>query len=438
MRAGSLEADSFEKRRWHHRHLEPLLLGLSFAFLALNAAALSLAQPDRDRSVWLIVAVWLTCAIVGSVLLRRTLAHCDPFIFPVTMFLSGWGLIIIERVAPNFATRQTIWLALAVILMVATAGFPRLIVLLRQYRYTLLFGGLALLLATIRFGSNPSGIDGAPALWLSLGDFYFQPSEPLKIMLVVFLASYLAEQYAVVRVEHAAFGKTPTPRVVGPVLLMWGLSVIVLVWQRDLGTAAIFFLVFLTLVYVASGQLRLLIGGSILALAAGAAAYILFGVVRLRVDAWLNPWLEADGRAYQIVQSLIAVASGGILGQGIGQGSPTYIPVIHSDFIFAALAEEWGLVGVITTLFCFALISMRGLRATVELRPFPALLGVGLSVLLAIQGFLIIGGVLKVVPLTGVTVPFMSYGGSSLITNFVLIGLMLRLSAGEQVLAFPA
>ncbi|MBK8025665.1 MAG: FtsW/RodA/SpoVE family cell cycle protein [Chloroflexi bacterium] len=438
LRARSVDEEKAEAQPGAHRFLSPLLLGLSILFLLVNALALYLAQPSGDSGIWWMLLVWAACAVIGGALLRRSLPNSDPFFFPISMFLSGWGILAIERVAPNFAQRQIVWLVVAVIVLVVTASFPRLIVLLRNYRYTLLFAGIAVLVITILFGSNPSGIAGAPALWLNLGDFFIQPSEPLKIILVVFLSSYLAEQYSVVRVENAAFGRAPSPRMFGPVLLMWGVSVIVLVWQRDLGTAALFFLVFLTLLYVASGQIRLLLAGGILALVAGAAAYVLFGVVRLRVDAWINPWPEADNRAYQIVQSLMAVANGGVMGQGIGQGSPTYIPVVHSDFIFAALAEEWGLIGVVAVLFCFALIITRSLRSTVSLRPFPALLGVGLSALLAIQTILIIGGVLKVVPLTGVTVPFMSYGGSSLVTNFLLIGLMLRLSAGEQALALSA
>jgi cell division protein FtsW len=164
------------------------------------------------------------------------------------------------------------------------------------------------------------------------------------------------------------------------------------------------------------------------------AAYRLFDVVRLRVDIWLNPWPEADGRAFQIVQSLLAFAAGGVFGQGIGQGSPGYIPVVHSDFVFAALAEEWGLLGVIVVVACVAAFVVRGLRIAIlqRPRPFHALLAVGLSVILAAQSLLIMAGVLKLIPLTGVTLPYFSYGGSSLLVNFIMVGLLLRLSAGEN------
>lgn len=225
-----------------------------------------------------------------------------------------------------------------------------------------------------------------------------------------------------------------SPRVYGPILLMWGISVVVLIWQRDLGTAILFFAVFLVLLYIASGYNWILISGAILIVIAGIVAYREFSVVQLRIDIWLNPWPEADGRAFQIVQSLLAFAAGGPFGQGVGQGSPTYIPVVHSDFVFAALAEEWGLLGVIVVILCIALVVTRGLRIAVrqQRNSFLALLTVGLSILIATQSLLIMGGVLKLVPLTGVTLPFLSYGGSSLLTSFIIIGLLLRLSAQEN------
>jgi peptidoglycan glycosyltransferase len=205
---------------------------------------------------------------------------------------------------------------------------------------------------TILLGQNPSGLPGAPQLWLGFGEIFFQPSEALKVILVAFLSSYLAEQYLSMRAESRLkqFGTGQawlSPRILGPILTMWGLSVVLVVWQRDLGTAALFFAVFLILLYVASGQTFILMGGGLLLIIAGFVAYQLFSVVALRVDIWIDPWAEADGRAYQIVQSLMAFGAGGIFGEGIGQGSPTYIPVVHSDFIFSALAEEYGLLGVI-------------------------------------------------------------------------------------------
>lgn len=414
-----------------------LLLGVAAAFLGVNFIALSLLRPANLPTHGFLFVVWIICAAGGQrVLLRRLPGH-DPFLFPLAMFLSGWGLLLVDRLAPNFAGRQAVWLIVSVVAMLLVAILPHSLRWLRNYRYILLVAGLLLLALTIVFGTNPSGRAGAPELWLGFGLIYFQPSEALKIILVAFLASYLAEQYPAMRAKGLE-GERPrlalSPRLFGPVLLMWGLSVVILIWQRDLGTAALFFVVFLVLLYIASGSRLILFSGALLILIAGIIAYREFSVVRLRVDIWFNPWPEADTRAFQIVQSLLAFAAGGVFGQGIGQGSPYYIPVVHSDFVFAALAEEWGLLGVIVVIVCVVALFIRGLRNGIEQhgRPFRALLAVGLSTLIATQSLLIMGGVLKVVPLTGVTLPFLSYGGSSLLASFVIVGLLLRLSVPES------
>jgi cell division protein FtsW len=411
------------------------LLLLAGAFILINFLALFIQRPAASWLDGLHGLVWLLCAISGHVFLNRTLPGRDPLLFPVTMFLSGWGLVAIDRLAPVFAERQTAWLVVATTALGAVAGLPHLLRWLRSYRYLLLACGLLLLVSTIVLGVNPSGLSSAPQLWLGTGTIFFQPSEVLKIILVAFLASYLAEQFPAFRAEGLEHHRLHlSPRVIGPMLLMWGLSIVVLIWQRDLGTAILFFTVFLLLIYVASGYSLLLVGGACLTVAAGWAAYHAFGVVQLRVDIWINPWPESDGRAYQIVQSLLAFASGGILGQGVGQGSPGYIPVVHSDFIFAAIAEEWGLLGILSIIGCIAVLVGRGLHCALRLqrRSFLALMAVGLSVTLGVQSLLIMMGVLKLLPLTGVTLPFMSYGGSSLLTCFTMIGLLLRLSALED------
>jgi cell division protein FtsW (lipid II flippase) len=415
--------------------LERALIALIFIFLAINMLALTLARPAPDAlNDWLLILAWASAFLIGNTLLNAHLPERDRLLFPIIMLLSGWGIILIQRLAPIFADRQTIWLIVSVVALLFTALFPNLLKWLRAYRYILLITGMLLLVATILFGTNPSGQASAPQLWLGIGNVFFQPSEALKVILVTFLASYLAEQYPILRsqaLEKRGLNFALSARIVGPILLMWSLSVIILVWQRDLGTAILFFLVFLLLLYATSGFTPLLIGGTFLVIAAGFVAYNLFAVVQLRVDIWLNPWLEPDGRAFQIVQSLFAFANGGVFGLGIAQGSPTFIPVVHSDFIFAALAEEWGLLGVIVTIISIAILISRGFRAAAHLeeRPFFSLLAIGLSLLIAVQALMIMGGVLKLIPLTGVTLPFMSYGGSSLLTNFIIIGLLLRLSA---------
>ncbi len=417
--------------------MEQRLLWIAGAFIGVNFLALTLIRPAYGFTHSLSFGLWIACAVIGSRILDRRLPKRDMLLFPLVMFMSGWGLTIIDRLAPRFADRQTIWLGVSVGAMLLVAILPQTIHWLRSYRYVWFTIGMGLLFSTILLGSNPTGLSGTPQLWLGTAGVFFQPSEALKVILVAFLASYLAEQYPSLRTQGFASGNhlfSTSPRIYGPILMMWSLSIIVLIWQRDLGTAILFFMVFLILLYVATGYTFILLSGLLLIVIAGFTAYNLFGVVQLRVDIWLNPWPEADGRAFQLVQSLQAFAAGGIFGQGIGQGSPGYIPVVHSDFVFAAIAEEWGLLGSITVIVCIAIFITRGLRiaALQQGRPFRTLLAVGLTTLIGLQSLMIMGGVLRVLPLTGVTLPYLSYGGSSLLMSFIMVGLLLRLSAQEN------
>jgi cell division protein FtsW (lipid II flippase) len=310
---------------------ERLLLLIAGFFVMLGFISLALLRP-AGITHWLIFISWGICAVGGHVMLNRYLPTRDTLLFPIVMLLSGWGLVLIERLAPNFADRQTIWLCLGVGAMLISAISPHLLHWLRNYRYILLGLTAILLLATIAFGSNPSGDVFAPRLWLNLGPVYFQPSEAMKLIVTAFLASYLGEQTATFRTRNISHLDEKRPhvglslRLMGPMMLMWGLSVVVLIQQRDLGTAMLFFVVFFLLLYIASGRLYILISGFILVTVAAIVAYHLFAVVQLRIDIWLNPWAEADGRSYQIVQSLMAFGSGGIFGTGVGLGSPGYIP----------------------------------------------------------------------------------------------------------------
>lgn len=403
------------------------LLIIGGAFLLVTGLNLGIAL-DRFWSPLGLYVVWLAGAVAGHRLLNRLLPQRDPLIFPIAITLSGWGLLEIERLAPNFAWRQAAWLALSIAVMAAVGTLPTHLRWLRRFRYTWLFGGLILLLASIVLGVNPSG--AGPRLWLGAAGLYFQPSELLKLVLVIFLASYLSE-YRDDLLPTAKPRALASLRALGPLLLMWGLSMVVTIWQQDLGAATMLFIVFLTMLYIASGQIRYVLIGILLLLLAVSTAYRLFDVVELRIEVWLNPWPEASDRAFQIVQSLIAFAAGGVGGQGIGQGSPVYIPVVHSDFIFAAVGEEWGLIGIMAVLTWMAILPLRGLQIAALWvdSHFRMLLAAGLAVQLATQTLLIMGGVLKIIPLTGVTLPFMSYGGSSLLLSFTLIGLFLVLSA---------
>jgi cell division protein FtsW len=296
---------------------------------------------------------------------------------------------------------------------------------------------LALLGITLLLGVNPSGNIFAPRLWLNFGVIFLQPAELLKLMLVIFLASYLADKREILITTRTRILGWDLPALpyLAPLLLMWGFCVVLLTWQRDLGAGSLFFVIFLLMLYVSTEESAYLLVGGLMLGAAGSLAYFLYGVVRLRVDAWWNPWPEADDRAFQIVQSLIAVASGGVFGTGVGQGSPTFVPVVHSDFVFAAIAEEWGIMGALAVVTCFAIIVIRSFQIALRNidQPFRALLAAGIGISIGAQALLIMGGVLKIVPLTGVTLPFLSYGGSSLLTSYVMIALLLRLSSPAQL-----
>ena len=414
---------------------EGLLLLMTAAFVFCNGAALSLAEDGRITwaHLWAPI-VWVTAVGLAHFLLSHFRPERDPFFLPLFALLSGWGLILVDRLAPNFLPRQALWVLIGTGALLVVAILPRNLRILRHYRYTWLLAGLFLLASTLLFGVNPSGFGAA--LWLPIPlpfvdmKIFLQPSELLKLLLVVFLASYFADREAALRHGQSRDGLRGALPYLAPLLLMWGFCMILLVWQRDLGAATLYFLVFLALLYLATNDSRYVWFGLFLLLAAAIIAYYLFDVVALRVDAWWNPWPEALDRAFQIVQSLYAVAAGGVIGQGAGQGFPTFIPVVHSDFVFAAVAEEWGLIGSLGLVAVFMILTYRGFHSAMQtLRPFRTYLAVGITLLFAIQALMIMGGVTKLLPLTGVTLPFISYGGSSLLISSIMMGLLLFLSS---------
>lgn len=410
-----------------------LLLILAGSFIAVNLGAVSLWQ--HGQLTLGAVSSFLVWAVLSGVvygLLIRYKPQYDRLILVIVLFLMGWGLVEIERLAANFATRQLIWVIVGLLALSLTAIWPRNLNLLYRYRYTLLIAGLLLLAATLLLGVNPSGFGAR--LWLPIPipfvrTIYFQPSELLKLLLVVFLASYFTDRESLLQLRGRNGRWGPLPYL-GPLLLMWGFCMVLLIWQEDLGAATLYFFLFVALLYLATGERLYVLIGLVLLLAAAVFAYFLFDVVALRIETWWNPWPEASDRAYQIVQSLYALAAGGSLGAGVGQGFPDYIPVVHSDFVFAAIAEEWGLLGAMVIIISFLVLVYRGLRIAMLSRwTFSRYLAAGISITLGAQTILILGGVTKLLPLTGVTLPFVSYGGSSLLVSSLMIGLLLYLSA---------
>ena len=424
-----------------------VLLAFPILFSVIAFAQLALVDTGRLSFEYFIpVGVLALCLGISAWAMRRWRPGHDQLLLPLVGILCGLGLAEVARLAPTlsagsqtggtwllprtFLIRQLIWLGLGILAMTVVVLAPRDLRWLRRYRYTWLFAGLALLATTLVMGVNPSGFGAR--LWLGVGGIYFQPSELLKLLLIVFLASYLEDRRQVLLEVEARVGRwrVPHPAYLGPMLLMWGFSILLLIWQRDLGAALLFFGVFLAMLYAATGQGRYVLTGLALLVVAAIVGYRLFDHVALRVDAWWSPWQEASGRSFQIVQSLLAFASGGVLGQGLGQGLPTAIPVVHTDFVFAAIGEEYGLVGAVAIIACFALLVSRAFNVALKARrPFDQLLAAGIGALFGLQSLVIMAGTLKLIPLTGVTLPFVSYGGSSLLISMIMIGLLLHISS---------
>lgn len=407
------------------------LLRLAALFLLLYSLILTLAPAVRLHawnveyrwSHWVGFGVWLVGMVLVNRQLARRLPERDPLLFPIGALLSGWGLLSVSRLDTIMGLRQSAWLAVSLAVFIVGIRIPHLFVLLRRYKYLWLTSGLVLTGLTFLFGVYPGGV--GPRLWLGCCGVYLQPSEPLKLLLIAYLAAYLSDHLPV------SFSLL---QLLTPTLILFGLALGLLVIQRDLGTASLFILIYTVIIYIASQRRRVLIISFAALIAAGLTGYLLFGVVRVRVDAWINPWRDPAGGSYQIIQSLIAVASGGIFGQGPGMGSPGVVPVAHSDFIFASLAEETGMLGAAGLLLLFVLLVGRGFRAAMfATNNYRRYLASGITAYLAIQAIFIVGGNLRLLPLTGVTLPFVSYGGSSLVTAFISLMILVLISnPGEE------
>lgn len=414
------------------------LLRLAALFLGGYAIALTLSPAVRERSLtalgdlrylhWLGLIVWVVAFVILDRQARRALPNRDPLLVPIAAFLTGWGLLTIWRLTTEFGLRQTLWVAVCTALFVVGLRVKdHILPLLRRYKYLWLLAGFLITALTFLFGTNPSAPE--PRLWLGCCGVYFQPSEVLKILLVIYLAAYLADRQPLARGWLA---------LLAPTALMTGLALLLLLVQRDLGTAWVFIFIYMILIYAAAGKRRVLIASTFLLIIALVAGYSLVGLVHQRVDIWLNPWTDPSGSGYQIVQGLLAVASGGVFGRGPGLGSPGVVPVSHSDFIYTSIVEETGLLGGIGLLLLVALLCLRALRVSLNAQDaYQRYLAIGLGAYLASQSLLIIGGNIRLLPLTGVTLPFVSYGGSSMLVSFFALLLLCIVSNGSNSRSGP-
>lgn len=406
--------------------IQSRLLKLAALFLAINALILTLSPAVRARSWeadlrwshWAGLAVWaLTIFIAHRQFIRHT-PDADPYLLPGAALLAGWGLLSIWRLDTGFGMRQAAWLAVSMTAYLVGLRTPQNLDILRRYKYLFLTGGLLLTALTLFFGSNPGG--SGPRLWLGCCSLYIQPSEPLKLLLIVYLAAYFAGRIPI---------RARLLPLLLPTLLLTGLAIAILLIQRDLGTASIFIFLYASMVYLASGKRRLLLVSFATLAAAGLTGYFFIDIIRLRIDAWINPWADPSGRSYQIIQSILAVANGGLDGRGLGMGAPGLVPIPHSDFIFTTISEEFGLAGTFGLFILLAILISRGFIIAVRAgSSFRRLLAAGITTYFGAQSILIIGGNLRLLPLTGVTLPFVSYGGSSLLTSFLALLILTQIS----------
>ena len=410
--------------------IQARLLTLVGAFLFLYSLILTLAPAARARSwdvqyhwsQWLGLGVWVGVFFLAHAQIKRRIPEADPYLLPLAAMLTGWGILTIYRLVPGFGFRQTIWLAVCGLVLLLGLRLSPELRFLRRYKYIWLTGGLLLTALTLIFGTDPGG--GYEHAWLGCCGIYFQPSEPLKLLLIVYLAAYLADRLPL---------SLRTMPLLAPTVVVLGIALLLLVVQHDLGTASIFIFLYTIILFIAIGKKRILLVSLIGLAIAGIAGYFLFDVVRLRIDAWVNPWLDPSGGSFQIVQSLMAVANGGTSGRGPGMGSPGLVPVAISDFVFVAIAEETGLVGTLGLLALVGFFVARGLHAAIRAPDsFRRILAAGLVVYIGAQSILIIGGNVRLFPLTGVTLPFVSYGGSSLLTSFLALLILLFISCQPE------
>ena len=414
-----------------NRELSLLILGLivgagalALVVVANNAKNIGLATP--------IITVLVAVYIGAHIVMRKVARNGDAVLLPLAAILNSLGLAAVYRLSPEkYGAAQLTWTIVGVICFVGTVAVVRDISMLSRYKYILGFIGVGLLLLPLVPGLGRE-INGAQ-LWVGVGSFNFQPGEFSKIFLVIFFAAYLAERKELLSIASRRLMGMHIPDVkhFGPLLVMWGLSLAVMFYAKDLGSSLLFFSVFLIMIYVATARVVYLAAGTSLFSVGAYIGYQRFSHVQERVQVWLdvfNPKHVQD-EGFQLAQSLFALSAGGLFGTGLGQGRPDLIPAAHTDFIFSVLGEELGLLGAAGILLCFLLLVGRGLKIALAQRDdFAQLLALGLTVVIGVQTFIILGGVTRLLPLTGITLPFMSYGGSSLLSNFILIALLIRIS----------
>ena len=432
------------------RNTELALLGFAVVITLAAQCVVDITLTGSLRPELATFGGWFTALwAVMHVAVRRFAPYADPLLLPAVALLTGLGLTMIHRLdlaglQDGEATRedapvQLLWATVGVALFVAVVVVLRDHRLLSRFAYTLGLVGLVLLALPAVLPASISEVYGAK-IWIRVAGFSIQPGEFAKICLIVFFAAYLVDKRDVLALasRRVAGLELPRGRDLGPVLLAWALSILVLVFERDLGSSLLLFGIFVVMIYIATERASWLVIGLLLFAGGAFVAYRAFGHVQVRVDTWLDPFAYVDSGGYQIVQSLFSLGTGGLFGAGLGGGRPDQVPVAKSDFIAAAIGEELGLFGLVAVIVIYLVLVERGLRTSLIVRDaFGKLLAAGLSFAIAWQVFVVLGGVTGLLPLTGLTTPFLAYGGSSLVANFVLVAVLVRISDAARRPAAP-
>lgn len=408
-------------------------LGLGLLAVIIGVAGYLLVELSQELTIppdlWVLFAVVIGLFVIAHVAVRTFAPRADATLLPLVALLNGIGFVMISRLDDHLARTQAVWTGVAIAAFVATLVLVRRVRVLEQYRYTFAFLGIAFLLLPLVPGIGRE-VNGA-RLWARLGPITFQPGEIAKVLFVVFFAAYLVEKRELLSSGSRRIGRMmlPDPKHLGPLVLAWAVAILLMTGGKDLGSSLLFFALFTAMLYIATARSAYLVAALVLFVSASIVAYNMFGHVQVRVSTWINPWPTSQGKGYQLVQSLFAFGSGGFAGTGLGLGSPQKIPNAATDFVFSAIGEELGLIGTIAIVIAFLLLVGTGFRIARQAdRPFSKLFAAGLAVILGVQMFVIVGGVSRLIPLTGITLPFISYGGSSLVANWVLVALLLRIS----------
>ncbi|MSS44834.1 FtsW/RodA/SpoVE family cell cycle protein [Cutibacterium sp. WCA-380-WT-3A] len=419
------------KRRWTELFMLLLSWAIGFGGWALTELNINDVVPAN----WTIVGgAWLAIALVAHIFVRIVIPYADPVILPIAFTLNGLGLAMIHRIDyipnPHYHRMETqaLWTAMGVILFIATLLILRDHRNLQRYPYVLFIVGLSFLLLPLIPGLGIEKLGSR--VWIHVGSYTFQPAEVSKVVLAIAFAGYLVDNRDVLsRAGHKILGITlPRARDLGPIAVMWVATMLVIVYQNDLGTGMLFYGMFVVMLYVTTERVGWAILGAVSFIGGAVLAYAFFGHVRIRFDSWLHPFTDY-GQNYQIIQAQYGLAWGGLAGRGWGLGRPGMVPLSWSDFIATSIGEELGVTGLMAVIVLFFIFTARGMRTSLGCRDeFGKLMVAGLSFTLALQVFAIIGGVTRLLPLTGLTTPFMSQGGSSLIANWVIVAIIMIVS----------